>query len=535
MTQGVLKRIIPAVASTNAVIAAACALEALKLATNIAKPIDNYLNFTDINGVYCGVVHLEKDPDCPTCSGGYVQMQCKEDDTLQDLIDKLVLKFHLKNPSIETGKEKLYMISELIPELKERSVLNLLRPLKELLSPGEDLLVADEVLSKYISAAFLANHLTKCRPEPRPDRKLLERPTRAVIEKQLEPSNDGSPRQLKQLPIRPPIMPPLPEQLSESEKGSVICPVPRCGGRFTNHDSLSYHCMIEHSELGAAGTPQDFAIRQYRFETKEEYKEWLYERCEETCTSFSTKTSMWSGYAMYRCNRAGTFKTSGTIRSGCTSKKTQSHCSAFLRTSEYTDGSVDVTCCFGHIFHELDPTALRLNERQCGVLRKAIEEQKCLTEISAQMRAEYPPTNRLHYTTSNDIRNLALRIGLPVHLKMKKPGNTAPEGNAEEVEDQENVEDDVVSEDALSESNSSEHTDSDIDEDELMMEPEEQEEEQEQDQQGQEEHETPFFGGQTEEGKRSSSPSPAPVSYSGEDSDSRPMRLRRTPRRFTNE
>uniref|UniRef100_A0A7I4YBA7 NEDD8-activating enzyme E1 catalytic subunit n=1 Tax=Haemonchus contortus TaxID=6289 RepID=A0A7I4YBA7_HAECO len=151
LTQGVLKRIIPAVASTNAVIAAACALEALKLATNIAKPIDNYLNFTDINGVYCGVVHLEKDPDCPTCSGGYVQMQCREDDTLQDLIDKLVLKFHLKNPSIETGKEKLYMISELIPELKERSVSNLLRPLKELVSTGEDLLVADEVLSKSLS------------------------------------------------------------------------------------------------------------------------------------------------------------------------------------------------------------------------------------------------------------------------------------------------------------------------------------------------------------------------------------------------
>ncbi|KHJ88566.1 ThiF family protein [Oesophagostomum dentatum] len=92
LTQGVIKRIIPAVASTNAVIAASCALEAIKLATNTAKPIDNYLNFTDIEGVYCGVVQMERDPECPTCSGGYLQLQCQSGDTLQDLIDKLVDK-----------------------------------------------------------------------------------------------------------------------------------------------------------------------------------------------------------------------------------------------------------------------------------------------------------------------------------------------------------------------------------------------------------------------------------------------------------
>ncbi|PIO60953.1 E2 binding domain protein, partial [Teladorsagia circumcincta] len=151
LTQGVLKRIIPAVASTNAVIAASCALEAIKLATNTAKPIDNYLNFTDIEGVYCGVVKMEKDPECPTCSGGYVQVQCNDDDTLQVFMDKLVDKFHLKNPSIETVNEKLYMINELLPELKDKSVSNLLRPLRELISAGEDLLVADEVLSKSLS------------------------------------------------------------------------------------------------------------------------------------------------------------------------------------------------------------------------------------------------------------------------------------------------------------------------------------------------------------------------------------------------
>lgn len=127
-------------------IAASCALEAVKLATkyvsalsiqtavvtiqlSTAKPINNYLNFTDVEGVYCGVVQMEKDvsifcvvyilcylccyypcvmyllvrfltgriifwfqPECATCSGGYVQVQCNDDDTLQILIDKLVDK-----------------------------------------------------------------------------------------------------------------------------------------------------------------------------------------------------------------------------------------------------------------------------------------------------------------------------------------------------------------------------------------------------------------------------------------------------------
>ncbi|KAK6017533.1 hypothetical protein OSTOST_16944, partial [Ostertagia ostertagi] len=126
----------------------------------------------------------------------------------------------------------------------------------------------EQQLFRFTSANALASHLVICRQI---DLKPRNQSGKSAKEKQSEYSMDGSARQSKQLPIRPPILPPLPEQLSESQKGLVLCPVPRCGGRFTNHDSLAYHCMIEHSELGAAGTPQNFAIRQYRFETKDEY------------------------------------------------------------------------------------------------------------------------------------------------------------------------------------------------------------------------------------------------------------------------
>lgn len=67
-TQDVVKRTIPAVSSTNACIAATCAMEAFKLITSCAKSMNNFQILNLSSGVYTFVFEAEKNDDCIICS-----------------------------------------------------------------------------------------------------------------------------------------------------------------------------------------------------------------------------------------------------------------------------------------------------------------------------------------------------------------------------------------------------------------------------------------------------------------------------------
>ncbi|XP_050414452.1 NEDD8-activating enzyme E1 catalytic subunit [Patella vulgata] len=148
LTQGVVKRIIPAVASTNAVIAAACATEVFKLATSCCQPLNNYMNFTDIEGVYTYTFEAEKKEDCVACSQKPQKISFCESDKLQDILTYLLesTTYQMKSPSITTainGKNRtLYMQS--VKSIEEKTRANLKKSLAELeLCSGQELYVAD--------------------------------------------------------------------------------------------------------------------------------------------------------------------------------------------------------------------------------------------------------------------------------------------------------------------------------------------------------------------------------------------------------
>lgn len=77
LTQGVIKNIIPAIASTNAIIAAACCNEAFKIVTGANPSLgipetNNYMMYTGDDSIYTYTFEHEKKDDCPVCGSGNV-------------------------------------------------------------------------------------------------------------------------------------------------------------------------------------------------------------------------------------------------------------------------------------------------------------------------------------------------------------------------------------------------------------------------------------------------------------------------------
>jgi ubiquitin-activating enzyme E1 C len=130
LTQGVVKNIVPAIASTNAIVAATCALETLKIATMCSTGMEVYMQYTGTEGIYMRTVPHDKDPNCIMCSPG-VPVEVDTTCTLQKFIDQLLkdtrFKLKLSKPSVSYHGDNLYMQAP--PVLEEMTRPNLALPL----------------------------------------------------------------------------------------------------------------------------------------------------------------------------------------------------------------------------------------------------------------------------------------------------------------------------------------------------------------------------------------------------------------------
>lgn len=145
MTQGVVKNIIPAIASTNAIIAAACTNEALKIATACAPFLNNYMMYTgdSDSGLYTYTFEAEKKDDCPVCGNLaqtiHVDPEMKLEEFLAGLAERA--EAQLKKPSIRSEEKTLYVQAP--PSLEQRTRPNLEKKLSELIVDGEEVGVSD--------------------------------------------------------------------------------------------------------------------------------------------------------------------------------------------------------------------------------------------------------------------------------------------------------------------------------------------------------------------------------------------------------
>lgn len=146
LTQGIVKHIIPAVASTNAIIAASCCNEALKIATSANLYMNNYMMYSGDATVYTYTYEYHRKPDCAVCGNNLKHLTVPGDKTLDEFMEILAAHPDIKanKPSLRAEEASLYFQQP--PQLEEMTRKNLTKRLDELIRNGERVTVSDRNL-----------------------------------------------------------------------------------------------------------------------------------------------------------------------------------------------------------------------------------------------------------------------------------------------------------------------------------------------------------------------------------------------------
>ncbi|KAG7191866.1 uncharacterized protein KQ657_002655 [Scheffersomyces spartinae] len=145
LTLGVVKNIIPAIASTNAIIAASCTNEAFKIATDANPFLNNYMMYSGDDSIFTYTYAHTKNVNCPVCGDNFKEVKCQRWWTLEKFIDVLInlQSIQLQNPSLSTTNGvQLYFRAP--PELEQLTRENLSIKLIDQINPAtEQIIVTD--------------------------------------------------------------------------------------------------------------------------------------------------------------------------------------------------------------------------------------------------------------------------------------------------------------------------------------------------------------------------------------------------------
>lgn len=164
LTLGVVKNIIPAIASTNAIIAASCCNEALKIITNINPVLNNYMMYSGDDSIFTYTYAQSKKANCPVCGNQLKSVVAKNWWTLRDLIEDITNKpdVQMTNPSLATKTTNLYLTAP--TALEEVTRKNLDTRVDALVKIGEEIVVTDPDLPISLKISIAAFEGPQTRP-----------------------------------------------------------------------------------------------------------------------------------------------------------------------------------------------------------------------------------------------------------------------------------------------------------------------------------------------------------------------------------
>jgi len=143
MTMQVVKNIIPAIASTNALIAASCVNETFKVLTWCAYGLNNYYFYNGHEGIYTRSFEYKKNPQCPVCGTECITYKLDPKTIFKNLYDKICRdpELKLQNPSISAGVKALYMSN---PAIRDNYTSNFDKSIDSLFEDNTILQITDK-------------------------------------------------------------------------------------------------------------------------------------------------------------------------------------------------------------------------------------------------------------------------------------------------------------------------------------------------------------------------------------------------------